>query len=53
METLKNNKSKMNNSIAQINISFKSLANRVEQIDNRVSGTKTQSRGIRPNSKRS
>jgi ParB-like chromosome segregation protein Spo0J len=39
METLKNNQYKINNAISQINITSKSLANRVEKADNRVSGT--------------
>jgi hypothetical protein len=37
METLKNNQSEIKNSIYQINITIKSLLNRVEQV-NRVSG---------------
>jgi uncharacterized coiled-coil protein SlyX len=37
METLKNNQSKINNSIFQIKISTESLVNRVEQVENRVS----------------
>jgi prefoldin subunit 5 len=32
METLKNNQSKINNSLFQINITIKSLANRMEQL---------------------
>jgi deferrochelatase/peroxidase EfeB len=32
METLKNNESKINNSLSQINIAIKILANRVEQV---------------------
>jgi hypothetical protein len=32
METLKNNQSKRNNSLFQINITIKSLANRMEQL---------------------
>jgi methyl-accepting chemotaxis protein len=39
METLKNNQFKISNSISQINITIGSLANRVEQAENRVSGT--------------
>jgi hypothetical protein len=38
METLKNNQSKVNNSISQIKISIKCLVNREEQVENRVSG---------------
>jgi prefoldin subunit 5 len=34
METLKNNQSEINNSISQINIAIKSLASRVEQVEN-------------------
>jgi predicted nucleic acid-binding Zn-ribbon protein len=36
---LKNNQYEMNRSISQIKISRKNLANRVEQVENRVSGT--------------
>jgi hypothetical protein len=36
MEKMKNNQFKINNSISQIKISIKSLANRVEQIENTV-----------------
>jgi predicted nucleic acid-binding Zn-ribbon protein len=39
IEILKNNQSEMNNSVSQIQISFKSIGNRVEQVENRVSGT--------------
>jgi hypothetical protein len=39
METLKNNQSEVNNSISQIKISVKSLVNREQQDENRVSGT--------------
>jgi hypothetical protein len=38
METLKNNQSEVNNSISQIKISVKSLVNREQQDENRVSG---------------
>jgi peptidoglycan hydrolase CwlO-like protein len=34
METLKNNQSEINNSKSQIKISIKSLADRVEQVEN-------------------
>jgi predicted nucleic acid-binding Zn-ribbon protein len=37
METLKNNQSEINNSIFKINITIKSLVNRVEQVENTVS----------------
>jgi predicted nucleic acid-binding Zn-ribbon protein len=36
METLKNNQSKINNSISQINIIIKSLVNRVKQVETRA-----------------
>jgi predicted nucleic acid-binding Zn-ribbon protein len=36
IETLKNNQSKISNSILQTNITIESLANRVEQAENRV-----------------
>jgi methyl-accepting chemotaxis protein len=39
IEILKNNQSEMNSSIPQIKISIKSLADRAEQFENRVSGT--------------
>jgi hypothetical protein len=39
METLKKIQSKTNNSISQINISIKSLVSRVEQGQNRLTGT--------------
>jgi F0F1-type ATP synthase membrane subunit b/b' len=39
VENLKNNQSEINSSICHITISIKSLANRVEQFKNRVSGT--------------
>jgi predicted nucleic acid-binding Zn-ribbon protein len=52
VETLKNNQSEINNSISQTNITIKSLVNRVEQIENSIRNRR-QSRGIRPNSKRS
>jgi hypothetical protein len=42
METLKNNQSEINNSISQINIITKSLANRVKQAENIVSGTENK-----------
>jgi predicted nucleic acid-binding Zn-ribbon protein len=38
LETLKNNPSKINNSISQINITIETLVNRVNQVENRVSG---------------
>jgi DNA repair ATPase RecN len=38
MKTLKNNQSKINNSIFQITIAIESLVNRMEQVGNRVSG---------------
>jgi hypothetical protein len=38
METQKDDLSEINNSISQINIKIKSLANRGEQFENRVSG---------------
>jgi predicted nucleic acid-binding Zn-ribbon protein len=37
METLKNNQSEINNLISQLKISIKSLANRVEQVENGIS----------------
>jgi predicted nucleic acid-binding Zn-ribbon protein len=39
METRKDKQSEINNSIFQIKISIESLGNRVEQIENRVSGS--------------
>jgi uncharacterized coiled-coil protein SlyX len=40
IEILKKNQSEMNSSIFQIKISIKTLVSRVEQVENRVSGTK-------------
>jgi predicted nucleic acid-binding Zn-ribbon protein len=40
IEILKKNQSEMNNLMSQIKISIESLVNRVEQVENRVSGTK-------------
>jgi predicted nucleic acid-binding Zn-ribbon protein len=42
VETLKNNQSKRNNSISQINIAIESLVNTVEQVENRISGMETK-----------
>jgi hypothetical protein len=39
VQTLKTNQSEINSSISQIKISMKSLANGVEHVENRVSGT--------------
>jgi predicted nucleic acid-binding Zn-ribbon protein len=39
IEILKKNQSEMNSSIFQIKISIKTLVSRVEQVENRVSGT--------------
>jgi prophage DNA circulation protein len=39
METLKNNQSEVSNSIYQMNILTKSLVNRADHIENRISGT--------------
>jgi hypothetical protein len=39
MEILKTNQSEKNNLISQNNVTIKSFAKRVEQVENRVSGT--------------
>jgi prefoldin subunit 5 len=39
IEILKNNQPEINSSIYQIKISIQSLANRVKEVENRVSGT--------------
>jgi predicted nucleic acid-binding Zn-ribbon protein len=39
METQKNNQSEINISIVQINITIEILANRMEQVENTISGT--------------
>jgi methyl-accepting chemotaxis protein len=38
METLKNNQCEINSSMSKINITIKTLAHKVEQVGNRVSG---------------
>jgi prefoldin subunit 5 len=42
IEILKKNHSEMNSSMSQMKISIKSLVNRVEQVQNKVSGKKTK-----------
>jgi predicted nucleic acid-binding Zn-ribbon protein len=44
MGILKNNQSEINSPIFQIKISIDSLSNRVEQIENKVSGTEERKR---------